>query len=43
VSELLGTTSGVIVEVRTGEHPMVGVTPIGDDYGLATRPSARTR
>jgi hypothetical protein len=43
VSELLGTTSGVIVEVRTGEHPMVGVTPIGDDYGLATRLSARTR
>jgi len=43
VSELLATTSGVIVEVRTGEHPMVGVVPIGDGPGLATRTSARTR
>src|SRR5215218_380113 len=30
VSELLATTSGVIVEVRTGEHPMVSVSPIGE-------------
>jgi serine phosphatase RsbU (regulator of sigma subunit) len=43
VSELLSTTSGVIVEVRTGEHPMVSVAPIGDDTGVSTRPSARVR
>lgn len=43
VSELLATTSGVIVEVRTGEHPMVSVAPIGDESGLVTRPTARTR
>ena len=43
VSELLAVASGVIVEVRTGEHPMVSVAPIGDDAGLATRPSARAR
>jgi hypothetical protein len=43
VSELLATTSGVIVEVRTGEHPMVSVAPIGDESGLTTRTSARTR
>ncbi len=43
VSELLATTSGVIVDVRTGAHPMVGVSPIGDDSGLSTRAGARTR
>lgn len=44
VSELLATTSGVIVEVRTGEHPTVGVVPIGDDTGIASvRSSARAR
>jgi serine phosphatase RsbU (regulator of sigma subunit) len=43
VSELLATTSGVIVDVRTGEHPMVSVAPIGDDSGLSVRPSARVR
>jgi serine phosphatase RsbU (regulator of sigma subunit) len=43
VSELLATTSGVIVDVRTGEHPMVSVAPIGDDARVPTRPSARTR
>ena len=43
VSELLATTSGVIVDVRTGEHPMVSVAPIGDDTAVATRPSARAR
>lgn len=43
VSELLATTSGVIVEVRMGEHPMVSVAAIGDEAGLSTRPSARTR
>ncbi|HEV2786490.1 MAG TPA: PP2C family protein-serine/threonine phosphatase, partial [Solirubrobacteraceae bacterium] len=42
VSELLATTSGVIVEVRTGEHPMVSVAPIGDDIAVASRASART-
>jgi serine phosphatase RsbU (regulator of sigma subunit) len=44
VSELLATTSGVIVEVRTGEHPTVGVVPIGDDTGISSvRSSARAR
>jgi serine phosphatase RsbU (regulator of sigma subunit) len=43
VSELLATTSGVIVEVRIGEHAMVSVAPIGDDSVLSTRPSARIR
>ena len=43
VSELLATTSGVIVGVRTGEHPMVSVAPIGDDSALITRQSARSR
>ncbi|HVF79648.1 MAG TPA: PP2C family protein-serine/threonine phosphatase [Solirubrobacteraceae bacterium] len=43
VSELLASTSGVIVEVRTGEHPMVSVAPIGDDTGVSTRTSARVR
>jgi serine phosphatase RsbU (regulator of sigma subunit) len=43
VSELLATTSGVIVDVRTGEHPTVTVAPIGDDSGISTRPRARTR
>ena len=43
VSELLARTSGVIVEVRTGEHPMVSVAPIGDDTAVAARPSARAR
>lgn len=41
VSELLATTSGVIVEVRTGEHPMVSVAPIGDDTGISARANAR--
>ena len=44
VSELLATTSGIIVEVRTGEHPTVGVVPIGDDTGISSvRSSARAR
>ncbi len=43
VSELLATTSGVVVEVRTGEHPMVSVAPIGDESGLVSRPTARAR
>ena len=43
VSELLATTSGVVVEVRTGEHPMVSVAPIGEDAAVSTRPSARIR
>jgi hypothetical protein len=43
VSELLATTSGVIVEVRTGEHAMVSVSPIGEDAALSPRQRARTR
>jgi serine phosphatase RsbU (regulator of sigma subunit) len=43
VSELLAVTSGVIVEVRTGEHAMVSVAPIGEDTALSTRQSARAR
>ena len=43
VSQLLAKTSGVIVEVRIGEHPMVSVAPIGDDSQLPSRMSARTR
>ena len=42
VSELLARTSGVVVEVRTGEHPMVSVAPIGEDTAVAPRASART-
>jgi hypothetical protein len=44
VSELLASTSGVIVEVRTGEHPTVSVVPLGDDSGISSaRRSARAR
>ena len=43
VSELLATTSGVIVEVRTGDHAMVSVSPIGEDAALSPRQRARTR
>jgi len=42
-SELLATTSGVIVEVRTGEHAMVSVSPIGEDAALSPRQRARSR
>lgn len=43
VSEQLSITSGVIVEVRTGEHPMVSVTPIGDETTSVARAGARAR
>jgi len=43
VSEQLSITSGVIVEVRTGEHPMVSVTPIGDETASVARAGARAR
>ncbi|HWC27625.1 MAG TPA: SpoIIE family protein phosphatase [Solirubrobacteraceae bacterium] len=42
-SELLAATSGVIVEVHTGEHPIVSVVPIGDDSGIPVRPGVRAR
>jgi hypothetical protein len=43
VSERLSITGGVVVEVRTGEHPMVSVAPIGDETAVAPRARARTR
>jgi hypothetical protein len=43
VSEQLAVTGGVIVEVRTGEHPTVGVSPIGDSAAAASRHTAPTR
>jgi hypothetical protein len=43
VNELLATTSGVIVEVRTGEHPTVSVARIGYEAGLPSHLTARTR
>jgi hypothetical protein len=43
VSELLASTSGVVVEVRIGEHPMVSVAPIGEDAAAPARTSARVR
>jgi Stage II sporulation protein E (SpoIIE) len=41
VSEQLSITGGVIVEVRTGEHPMVSVAPIGDETGIVARAGTR--
>jgi hypothetical protein len=43
VSEQLAITGGVIVEVRTGEHPTVSVSPIGDSAAAASRQTAPTR
>jgi hypothetical protein len=43
VSEQLAITGGVIVEVRTGEHPTVSVAPIGDSAAAASRQTAPTR
>jgi hypothetical protein len=43
VSEQLAITGGVIVEVRTGEHPTVAVSPIGDSAAAASRQTAPTR
>jgi hypothetical protein len=43
VSEQLAITGGVIVEVRTGEHPTVTVSPIGDGRAAASHQTAPTR
>jgi hypothetical protein len=43
VSEQLAITGGVVVEVRTGEHPMVSISPIGDEAVVAPRARARAR
>jgi hypothetical protein len=43
VSEQLAITGGVIVEVRTGEHPTVSVYAIGDRPTAASRQSAPVR
>ncbi len=43
VSEQLAITSGVIVEVRTGEHPTVSVYAIGDRSAGAARQSTPAR
>jgi hypothetical protein len=43
VSEQLAVTGGIIVEVRTGEHPTVNVSPIGDSAAAASRQTAPTR
>jgi hypothetical protein len=43
VSEQLAITGGVIVEVRTGEHPTVSVSPIGDGSAAASHQTAPTR
>jgi hypothetical protein len=43
VSEQLAVTGGVFVEVRAGEHPTVGVWPIGDSAAAASRQGAQAR
>ena len=43
VSEQLAITGGVIVEVRTGEHPTVSVSAIGDSAAAASRQTAPIR
>ncbi|MEA2240770.1 MAG: hypothetical protein QOD24_326 [Solirubrobacteraceae bacterium] len=43
VSEQLAITGGVIVEVRTGEHPTVSVSPIGDASAAVSHQTAPTR
>ncbi len=43
VSELLATTSGLVVEVHVGIDPEVTVVPIGEESGRSARPRARTR
>ncbi len=43
VAEQLATSSGVIVELRTGEHPTVNVLPLGDATSAGERQSARAR
>jgi hypothetical protein len=43
VSEQLAITGGVIVEVRTGEHATVTVSPIGSGAGVTSRQTAPIR
>ena len=43
VAEQLAVSGGVIVDVRSGEHPMVSVSAIGDHASGATRFSSRAR
>jgi hypothetical protein len=43
VSEQLAITGGVIVEVRTGEHATVTVSPIGGGAGATSRQTAPIR
>jgi hypothetical protein len=43
VSEQLAITGGVIVEVRTGEHATVTVSPIGSGAGASSRQTAPIR
>ncbi|MEA2187780.1 MAG: phosphoserine phosphatase RsbU/P [Solirubrobacteraceae bacterium] len=43
VSEQLSITGGVVVEVRTGEHPVVSVAPIGDETAITPRAGMRAR
>jgi hypothetical protein len=43
VSEQLSITGGVIVEVRTGEPPIVSVASIGDGTAIVARAGARAR
>jgi hypothetical protein len=43
VSEQLAITGGVIVEVRTGEHATVAVSPIGGGAGATSRQTAPIR
>ncbi|MDQ3676812.1 MAG: serine/threonine-protein phosphatase, partial [Actinomycetota bacterium] len=43
VAEQLAISGGVVVEVRTGEHPMVSVSSIGDHAEAGARPASRAR
>jgi hypothetical protein len=41
VSEQLAVSGGVVVTVRTGEHPLVGVAAIGDQAAAPAQPARR--
>ncbi|HUR84779.1 MAG TPA: PP2C family protein-serine/threonine phosphatase [Solirubrobacteraceae bacterium] len=43
VAEQLAVSGGVIVELRTGEHPTVNVLPLGDVTSAGERQRARAR
>jgi hypothetical protein len=43
VGEQLSITGGVVVEVRTGEHPVVSVAPIGDETAITPRARMQAR